>query len=242
MIIRIVRERSRQVTPNMWRGKQEQGVVGIFYYERARQHQVARAWRLARLFFLQLLIFIQIRLFWRFFLLLNFLKKYVFWYRIYLLLFNWCRHSIEPRTLPCPFKQSNLSASVTLELTPHTYTPVRDTLCFSVVVCSPQTRSRRVIRIMSIEAFVMHPQGHCFSITETMSKKLCTRCCWRNMVCPRSAQSSWKWGKDWNEASTPTETSGPLAQDCCCATSLGGSAKKRRGNVGKYRHVLWLWS
>jgi len=36
--------------------------------------------------------------------------------------------------------------------------------------------------------------------------------------------------QDKNAASTSTETSGLLAQDCYCARGLGGGAKKRRGN------------
>jgi len=35
------------------------------------------------------------------------------------------------------------------------------------------------------------PHGHYFLITKTLSKRLCTRYCWRNMVCQRSGWSSW---------------------------------------------------
>ena len=38
---RIVRERGRKMIQKIWRGGQEQAVVGIFYYARIRQHQVA---------------------------------------------------------------------------------------------------------------------------------------------------------------------------------------------------------
>jgi len=42
--------------------------------------------------------------------------------RIHLLLVNWCCHSIESRTLTCPFKQSNLSAwSLLSGLPTHTH-------------------------------------------------------------------------------------------------------------------------
>ena len=41
----------------------------------------------------------------------NSLEQRVFYdARIRLLLVNWCRHSVEPRALKCPFKQSNLVA------------------------------------------------------------------------------------------------------------------------------------
>ena len=36
--------------------------------------------------------------------------------------------------------------------------------------------------------------------------------------------------KDSNVASTPAKSNRPSAQDRCCATSLGGGTKKRRGN------------
>jgi len=96
-------------------------------------------------------------LFCRFLLLLDFLKKEVLLYtRIHSLLENWCRHSIEPRDLACPFKQSNLSAWVIVELTPHTYTPLRETLCSFKVVCSAPSRSRRVTWIMLIEVIFLN--------------------------------------------------------------------------------------
>ena len=43
------------------------------------------------------------------------------------------------------------------------------------------------------------PQGHFFFVTKILSKRLCTRYWWRNMVCQRSGWSSWTG--DWT--STP---------------------------------------
>jgi len=40
------------------------------------------------------------------------------------------RHSIESRALTCPFKQSNLECLVTIDLTPHTYISLRETLFY----------------------------------------------------------------------------------------------------------------
>jgi len=71
--------------------------------------------------------------------------------RIRSLLVNWCCHSVEPRALTCPFKQSDLSAWSLMSWHPTlAYTPLRlrETLCvFKVVFCSP-SRSCRVTRIM----------------------------------------------------------------------------------------------
>jgi len=39
-------------------------------------------------------------------------------------------HSIESRALTCPFKQSNLECLVTIDLTPHTYISLRETLFY----------------------------------------------------------------------------------------------------------------
>jgi len=59
-----------------------------------------------RLVFMQLCTFIKMRLFWQFFLVAGLPQKNVLWYRIYLLLVNWCCHSVEPCALMCPFKGS----------------------------------------------------------------------------------------------------------------------------------------
>jgi len=94
-------------------GKEKRGVVGIFYYERAWQHQVARAWHLyTSCLHATLHIYPDETVFGNFFWLLDFLKRDVFWYQIYLLLVNWCCHSVEPCALMCPFKgsQGNPSA------------------------------------------------------------------------------------------------------------------------------------
>jgi len=53
------------------------------------------------------------------------------------LLVNWCRHSVEPHALTCPFKRSNLSAWSLLSWHPtHTHLSGRLILFFEVV-CSP---------------------------------------------------------------------------------------------------------
>jgi len=57
-----------------------------------------------------------------------------------------CRHSVEPRTLTCTFKQSNLSPWSLLSWHP-THTYLRRRLCFIQVVCCPPSRSRRVTQI-----------------------------------------------------------------------------------------------
>ena len=71
--------------------------------------------------------------------------------RIRSLVVTWCCHSVEPRALTCPFKQSNLSAWSLMSWHPTlAYTPLRlrETLCvFKVVFCSP-SQSCRVTRIM----------------------------------------------------------------------------------------------
>jgi len=59
---------------------------------------------------------------------------------------------------------------VTIELTTHISTPLRDTLCFFKVVCSPSSRSRRITGIRSIEAPFRRQKGHYFSMTKTLSR------------------------------------------------------------------------
>ena len=69
-----------------------------------------------------------------------------------------CRHSIEPRALTCPFKQSNSSAWSLLSWHPtHTYLWRR--LYFILIVCSPPSQSRRVTQIMSAEALLFNGFG-----------------------------------------------------------------------------------
>jgi len=81
-----------------------------------------------------------------------------------------CRRSVEPRALTCPFKHSDLIAWSLLSwhLT-HQY--LWERLLFLKWHC--------------------WMQGRYFFVTKTLGKRLCTRYCWRNMVCRRSGWSSW---------------------------------------------------
>jgi len=94
-----------------------------------------------------------------------------------------CRHSVEPRTLTCPFKQSDLIAwSLLIGHPTHKYLWGRP--CFVHVCCllSTVTVTTAETRIMSTEAL----------FSKTVSVKIYTKHArWRNMVCRRSGWSSW---------------------------------------------------
>ena len=69
---------------------------------------------------------------------------------------------VESRTLTCPFKQSNMSAWSLLSWHP-THTCLWGRLCFIHVVCTPLSRSRRVIQIMPTEALLLNAYLESFS-------------------------------------------------------------------------------
>jgi len=97
MTIRIVRERSRQVTQICRGGSKNR--VSSEYSITSGLGNIRKPERdtFIRLLFMQVCTFIKMRLFRQFFGLLDFLKKDVFWYRIYLLRVNWCCHSVVIR-------------------------------------------------------------------------------------------------------------------------------------------------
>jgi len=68
---------------------------------------------------------------------------------------QWYRHRAESRALTCPFKQSNLSASSLLSW--HTtHKNFWGRLYLIQFVCSPLSRSRQVIQIVSTEALLLN--------------------------------------------------------------------------------------
>jgi len=81
-----------------------------------------------------------------------------------------------------PFTRSDVSFEtqysgclVTVKLTLHTYTPLRETLWFFKAVCSPPSRSRRVTRIMFIKALLLNGFGS--NCNEVMSRQWCCTDC-----------------------------------------------------------------
>ena len=133
--------------------------------------------------------------FGRFVLLLNSLQNRVFYdARIRLLLVNWCRHSVEPRALTCPFKQSNLVAWSLLSWhTTQTHLWGRRSV-FSKLLVSTVTVTPSHWDYVNRSAS-QAPTGTFISITKTSSKRSCTRHCWKNVVCRRSGQSSCTGGR-----------------------------------------------
>jgi len=96
-------------------------------------------------------------------------------------------------------------------------------------VSSLPSQSRQVTGTMSIEDLVRRPQGHNFSITKTLNKRLSTRYCWRIYVEQvgnhHGQKTTRKWGVDcnWNKW---TFDSGSLVY------------KKRRR---RYEETAWKW-
>jgi len=101
--------------------------------------------------------------FWYFFWLLNSLQRGILVHKNSLASCQRYCHSVESRALTCPFKQSNLSASlefecfVTVELTTQTYISLRETLfypsCLLPTVTDTPSDSNSVNRSASLKRF-----------------------------------------------------------------------------------------
>jgi len=133
--------------------------------------------------------------------------------------------SQRPTTHPdLSFQTKTSEFLVTVELTPHTYTPQSETSCFSKLFALYRYGNTEQLGLCQLNRFssTVSVKFHILQIV--------------HMLLMEEYVMSKRWiiimdkQRDKNEATTSAETSGPSAQKCYCARGSGGDAKKQRGN------------
>jgi len=118
-----------------------------------------------------------------------------------------------------------------VKLTPHTYTPLRETLCFLKVICSPPPWSQRVTGIMWVEALFRRPHtGTLLFYYKDIKQEIVHTLLLEELSVPKKWVIIMDRRQYSNAASISAETNGTSAQDCDCAWSLGWGTTKRREN------------